>query len=67
VRFNAAPRTTSFNPDQTSVTAHTLMSMNPDGSAIARIVFSVTSVGIPADFFGQDAQMMARAFSAPLK
>lgn len=31
-------RMTSFNPDQISLTAHTLMSTNPSGKAIFRAV-----------------------------
>ena len=47
-------RTTSLSADQTSVTAQTLMSTKPSGSASARIMSSVTSVATPADFFGHE-------------
>src|SRR5450631_3046939 len=43
---------TNFKPDQTSVTAHTLMSTKPSGRPTSRIVSSVMSVGTFADFFG---------------
>src|SRR5258708_1223290 len=56
-------RNTSFRPDQTSVTAHTLMSTKPRGSATSRIVSSVMSVGTFAAFFGQDTQIDARTSS----
>jgi hypothetical protein len=45
-------RITSFNPDQTSVTAHTLMSTNPSGRPISRTVLSVMSVSTFDAFFG---------------
>lgn len=47
---------TSFNPDQTSLTAQTLISTNLRGSAISRMVSSVMSVSTPEDFFGHDTQ-----------
>src|SRR5215475_13228270 len=56
-------RTTSLRPDHTSVTAHTLMSTKPSGSATSRIVFSVMSVGTWADFLGHDTQIGASEFS----
>src|SRR5882672_10901441 len=52
-------RTTSLSPDHTSVTAQTLTSTNPSGSASSRIVSSVMSVGIFADFLGQETQRTA--------
>ena len=42
-----------------SLTAHTLMSTKPRGSATSRIVSSVMSVGTFAVFFGQDTQIDA--------
>src|SRR6266700_5412000 len=54
--FRCSRRTINFNPDQVSSTAHTFTSTNPSGSATARITSSVTSVGTPADFFGQETQ-----------
>src|SRR4051794_11223643 len=42
--------TTCLRPDQTSLTAHTLMSTYPIGSATSRIVSSVMSVGTFDDF-----------------
>src|SRR5882724_2097690 len=54
--FRFARRTTSFNPDQVSSTAHTFTSTNPSGSATERITSSVTSPGTPADFFGHETQ-----------
>ena len=46
-----------------SVTAHTLMSTKPRGSATSRTVSSVMSVGTFAVFFGQDTQIVARTLS----
>src|SRR5262245_18355915 len=54
---------TSFSPEQTSVTAHTLMSTKPRGRAISRTVSSVMSVGTLADFFGHDTQTTPVALS----
>src|SRR5215813_15095230 len=54
VRFSW--RTTNFSPDQVSSIANTFTSANPRGSATARITSSVTSVGTPADFLGQEIQ-----------
>jgi len=51
-------RITNFNPDQTSSTAHTLISTSPIGSATSRIVSSVMSVLTPEDFFGQETQII---------
>src|SRR5262249_16825552 len=59
-------RTTSFSPDQTSVTAHTLMSTKPSGRATSRTVSSVMSVGTFAAFFGQDTHTTAVGLSLPL-
>src|SRR5262249_39501597 len=50
-------RITNFKPDQTSSTAHTLISTSPIGSATSRIVSSVISVFTPEDFFGQETQI----------
>src|SRR6476620_222052 len=50
-------RITSFNPDQTLSTAHTLISTSPVGSATSRIVSSVMSVFTPEDFFGHETQI----------
>src|SRR5688572_424525 len=47
-------RMTSFSPDQTSLTAHTLISTNPSGSATSRMVSSVISVGTLEAFLGHD-------------
>jgi len=52
-------RMTSFRPDQISVTAHTLTSINPSGLAKARIVSSLISVATFEDFFGQDTHKQA--------
>jgi hypothetical protein len=54
--FRFSLRTINFNPDQVSSIAHTFTSTNPSGSATARTMSSVTSVGTPADFFGQETQ-----------
>jgi hypothetical protein len=54
--FRFVRRTINFNPDQVSSIAHTLTSTNPSGSAMDRTTSSVTSVGTPADFFGQETQ-----------
>src|SRR5437899_10916943 len=59
IHFLFAFRTTSFSPDQTSSTAHTLMSTSPMGSATALIVSSVMSVGTLEDFFGHETQIAA--------
>jgi hypothetical protein len=50
-------RITSFNPDQTSLTEHTLMSTSPIGKASSRITSSLMSVITFEAFFGQDTQM----------
>src|SRR5882757_9770868 len=50
---------TSFSPDHTSSTAQTLTSTSPIGSAMARTVSSVMSVGTFDNFFGHDTQMAA--------
>src|SRR6516165_1223665 len=47
-------RITSFRPDQTSLTAHTLMSTKPSGNATSLIVSSVMSVATFDDFFGHE-------------
>src|SRR5207302_10618738 len=52
-------RMTSFRPDHTSSTAHTLTSTNPIGNATARITSSVMSVGTFDDFLGQETQTIA--------
>lgn len=62
-RYRSSFRTTSFSPDQTSVTAQTLTSTKPSGSATARTTSSVTSVGTFEDFFGQDTQTAAAGAS----
>ena len=49
-------RMTSFNPDQTSSTAQTLMSTNPSGKATSRMTSSMMSVLTPELFFGQETQ-----------
>ena len=49
-------RMTSFNPDQVSSTAQTLMSTNPSGKATSRMTSSVMSVLTPELFFGQETQ-----------
>jgi hypothetical protein len=54
--FRFSRRTTNFSPDHVSSIAHTFTSTNPRGSATARITSSVTSVGAPADFLGQEIQ-----------
>src|SRR5262249_25624686 len=54
--FRFSLRTINFSPDQVSSIAHTFTSTNPSGSATARTTSSVTSVGTPADFFGQETQ-----------
>ena len=46
-------RLTNFNPDQTSVTAHTFTSTKPAASPIARIMFSSRSVVTAEVFLGQ--------------
>jgi hypothetical protein len=51
-------RITNFNPDQTSLTAQTLMSTSPIGRAKSRIVSSVISLFIPELFFGQEIQII---------
>src|SRR5213596_1579866 len=57
-------RTTSLRPDQTSLTAQTLTSTYPSGSASSRIASSVTVVGTFAAFFGQDTHTVALGLSA---
>src|ERR1700719_1270074 len=61
--YGASPRsslrTTSFRPDQTSVTAQTLTSTKPRGRPTSRIVFSVTSVGTFEDFLGHEIHSSA--------
>src|ERR1700675_3151437 len=52
-------RTTSFRPDQTSVTAQTLTSTKPSGRPPSRIVSPVTSVGISEDFLGHETHSSA--------
>lgn len=54
---------TSFRPDHTSSTAHTLMSTSPSGSAICLTVSSVTSVGTRDDRFGQETQITPSGFN----
>src|SRR4029077_4047866 len=54
--FRFIRRTLNFSPDQVSSIAHTFISTNPSGSATARTTSSVTSVGMPDDLFGQEAQ-----------
>src|ERR1044071_769869 len=54
--FRFSFRTMSFNPDQVSSIAHTFTSTKPSGSATTRIRSSVTSAGMPDDFFGQETQ-----------
>src|SRR5262245_56981883 len=56
-------RITSFSPDHTSSTAHTLMSTNPSGSASSRTVSSLMSVATFEDFFGHETQMAPSCFS----
>src|SRR5207244_3777024 len=56
--FRFSFRTISFSPDQVSSIAHTFTSTKPSGSATARITSSVTSAGMPDDFFGQETQMV---------
>jgi hypothetical protein len=56
---------TSFSPDQTSLTAHTLMSTRPMGRHTVRIVSSVMSVGTFDAFFGHDTQTNPSCSSAP--
>src|ERR1700722_15315547 len=46
-------RRTNFNPDQTSVTAHTFTSTNPASSPTSRTMFSFRSVTTPELFLGQ--------------
>jgi hypothetical protein len=46
-------RLTNFNPDHTSVTAHTFTSTSPASSPISRTIFPSKSVAIPELFFGQ--------------
>src|SRR5882672_1157532 len=50
---------TNFKADQISVTAHTLISTNPSGSATSRIVSSVISVETFDDLFGHDTHTAA--------
>jgi hypothetical protein len=52
-------RLTIFNPLQISLTAQTFTSTHPVGKTIPRIVSSVISVGIFADFLYQEIQIMA--------
>src|SRR5688572_25751176 len=52
-------RMTSFSPDQTSLTAHTLISTNPSGSATSRMVPSVISVGTLEAFLGHDTHTVS--------
>src|ERR1700758_1534646 len=59
-------RRTNFNPDQTSVTAQTLTSTNPDASPISRTTFSLKSVATPELFFGQLAHIMPAGASSRL-
>ena len=47
---------TNFKPDHTSLTAQTLISTRPSGSATSLIVSSVISVGTLDDFFGHETQ-----------
>jgi hypothetical protein len=56
LRHLSSFRTTSFKPDQTSLTAQTFMSTKPSGNANSRIVLSVMSVGIFDALFGHDTQ-----------
>src|SRR5262249_50289613 len=63
LRFSS--RTTSFNPDQISSTAHTLISTSPSGNAILRTTSSVISVSILAAFFGQEPQITASSLIVP--
>jgi hypothetical protein len=49
---------TNFNPDQTSSTAQTFISTKPMDRAVARILSSVTSVEIFADFLYQETQII---------
>ena len=56
-------RTTNRNPDQTSVTAQTLLSTSFDLRQKSRIRFSLRSVAIPDDFFGQQIHRPPAAFS----
>src|ERR1035438_6583987 len=46
-------RRTNFNPDQTTVTAHTFTSTKPASSPISRTLFSSTSVATPELLLGQ--------------
>ena len=54
---------TSFNPDHTSLTAHTLTSTKPSGRATARMASSVTSVSSFEAFFGHDTHTNPVCFS----
>src|SRR5258706_1471327 len=55
---------TNFKPDHTSLTAQTLISTNPSGSAISRIVSSVISVGTFADFLGHETHTKPSCFNS---
>src|SRR5580700_9385119 len=59
-------RRTNFNPDQTSVTAHTFTSTSPAASPTSRTVFSSTSVATPELFLGQLTHSMPAGASSSL-
>src|SRR5438093_3988173 len=56
--FRFLRRIINFNPDHVSSTAQTFMSTNPSGNATSRTTSSVMSVGILADFFGHETQIV---------
>src|ERR1700694_1315402 len=51
-------RRTNLSPDQVASTAHTFTSTSPSSRPIARITFSVRSVGAQALCFGHEIQSM---------
>ncbi len=55
---------TNFNPDQTSLTAQTLISTRPASSPLCRIKSSVRSVVTPDAFFGHEIHNMPAGASA---
>src|SRR6266516_2607650 len=56
--FRFSRRIINFNPDHVSSTAQTFVSTNPSGKATSRTTSSVMSVGILADFFGHETQIV---------
>jgi len=54
--FRSLTRITNFNPDHTSLTAHTFTSTSPASNPIRRTSFSFISVLTPEVFFGHETQ-----------